>query len=290
MIVRRPFASTTDASIRRLSDLKDRLDHQNVVAASGITIQDVDDAAGLWRQIDNLSQSRVNLDAFLTNGEFAESILRVADVALQEGADVLSSARALAVYLSNDSFVPSDRSAQLPEVEQMIESIVQIGNAQYGKRFVFAGTAYDSAAFDEGGTYLGTNDVPSTQVSDTQFVNTGFDGSVAIESALAALQDFANALQSGDQAQVNAQIDVLDEAFRDLVLQRQQVGHEQSDVGRINDLTRSLQITVAESLDQLVGQDPIEALTSLSELQSAYQIALQVTATRSSNTIFDFLR
>ncbi|MEO0606144.1 MAG: hypothetical protein AAF211_32240, partial [Myxococcota bacterium] len=64
----------------------------------------------------------------------------------------------------------------------------------------------------------------------------------------------------------------------------------QADVERINDLSRSLQITVNEALNQLVGEDPIEALTSLADLQSSYQIALQVTASRGSSTLFDFLR
>jgi len=289
VIVRRPFASTTDAAIRRLAQAKDALDHQTVVTTSGIRIQRVDEAAGLWRQIDSLDQSRVNLDTFLANGERAEAILRVADVALEEGAQVMSQARALAVYLSNDTFEASDRILQAEEVDRMIESLAQVGNAQYGKRHVFAGTAYDTPAFDGAGNYLGNSDSPTIQVSDTQFIVTGFDGGASIRVAIEALQSFAAALRTGDQSQISDQIEIVGSAFETLVSARQDVGHEQADAERINQLTRSLKITVAEAIDQLVGEDPIEGLTHLADLQSSYQIALQVTASRGSTTLFDYL-
>ena len=41
---------------------------------------------------------------------------------------------------------------------------------------------------------------------------------------------------------------------------------------------------------EVVGEDPIEGLTHLADLQASYQIALQVTASRGSSTLFDFLR
>ncbi|MEO0601847.1 MAG: hypothetical protein AAF211_10450, partial [Myxococcota bacterium] len=223
MIVRRPFASTTDAAIRRLADAKDAFDHQSIVATSGIRVTRVDDAAGLWRQIDSLDQSQVNLGAFVANGERAEGVLRVADVALEEGANILSQARALAVYLANDSFDANDRVLQANEVDRMVESLAQIGNAQYGKRFVFAGTAYDRQAFDVDGTYLGNSDAPTIQVSDTQFVVTGFDGGASIRPAIEALEDFAVALRTGQHSEIAAQIEVLDTAHKTLVSARQDV-------------------------------------------------------------------
>lgn len=291
MIVRRSLTSYMNETTRRLSDIKEAFERQTLIATSGVRIQDIDDAAGLWRQIDNLDQSKVNLAAYLDNGERAENMLRVADVALDEATDLMSQARGLAVYLSNDSFSNEDRIDQAAEVDQMIEGLIQIGNAQFGDRYVFAGTNYDQPAFEASGAYQGAAARPAAQVSETQFALTGFDGSIAFTPALDALRGFADALRTGERSAVSDQIEVVDDALRGLITARQRVGHEQADVDRINNLTRSLQITVDETLNQLIAEDPFEAVTQFNDLQAAYQVALQVTASRgSSSTLFEFLR
>lgn len=290
MIVRNPFASQRSQSTQMLTSLKEALDRQTAVATSGVAVQDIDDAAGLWRQIDNLEQSRVNLDVYLDNGERAESMLRVADIALEEAADVVAQARSLAVYLGNANFTAEDRVTQANEIDQMLEGLVQLGNAQFGERYVFAGTAYDAPAFDPDGTYRGNADQPTIQIAESHFTTVGWDGSASFGVAFTALEGLAAALRSGDQTAVTDQIATIDDAFDGLVEARQLVGHEQSDADRINGLTRSLQITVVEALDQLVAEDPIDALTQLTGMQTAYQIALQVTASRGSTTLFDYLR
>lgn len=87
---------------------------------------------------------------------YARSFLEYTDQSLSEITDALVRAKELAIRESNDaSSGPESRRVVATEVNQLYDSLVQIGNRKLGDRFIFGGYRTQSAPFDVQGDYHG---------------------------------------------------------------------------------------------------------------------------------------
>lgn len=290
MIIRQSPLQQLDTNTRTLTELKGEVERQTEVAISGSKILDPSDAAGRWHQLDGLQSSLDDQGVYLQNAESAAAVLNTADAVLAQASNTLIQASELAITLASETYTDADRIEAASAVDAMFESLVSLGNSQLGDRYLFGGTATDSPPFDPDGTYLGNADIPTTVVTDALTVPTGFDGGAVFTDALATLTQLADALRSGDSDAVSGTLPDLTGAHESLVSSRQQVGFDQVEVNDAMTLASSLQLTLSEALNAQVSADPIEALTELSQVQSSYEVALQITAQLSSSTLFDFLR
>ncbi len=290
MIIRQSPLQQLDSQTRTLTELKGALDRQTEVAISGTEILAPSDAAGEWQQIDRLQASLEDQSVFLDNTDAAGVLLDTADVVLGQASNLVVQATELAITLSSETHTDAARIEAAEAIDGLFDSVVSLANSQVGDRYLFAGTAFDAAPFADDGTYLGNADVPSVVITDRLSASTGFDGGAVFSDALAALSDLAGAMRSGSSDAVAATLVDLESAHDGLVSTRQRVGFETIEVRDAATLAGSLQLTLAEALDARVAADPIEALTELAELQSSYEIALQVTAQGSSSSLFDFIR
>ncbi|HHO51835.1 MAG TPA: hypothetical protein ENK18_13390 [Deltaproteobacteria bacterium] len=290
MIIRQSPLQQLDSTTRTLTELKGALERQTEVAISGSEILEPSDAAGRWQQLDRLQASLDDQDIYLRNADSAAAVLGTADAALSQASNALVQASELAVTLASETYTDADRIEAASAVDDLFASVVGLGNSQLGDRYLFGGTATDTPPFANDGTYLGNTDIPTTVVTDSLTVPTGYDGGEAFSSALEILTELADALRSGSSDAVSGTLSDLTAAHEALVSARQQVGFDQIEVDDARTLASSLRLTLSEALSAQVDADPIEALTELSQLQSSYEIALQVTAQRSSITLFDFVR
>ena len=292
MIIRQTPLQGLDTTTATLTDLKAELDHQTEVAVTGVEVLAPHDAPGGWIEIDRLQGALADQDVYLQNGQTASAILDTAEVALSAAADAMVEAKEVAIALASESYTDEDRAEAAVQIDGLYDTLIALANTDIGGRYVFAGTAYDSPAFATDGTYQGTAEVPSVIIGDGAVVPTGFDGAVVFSDALQTLTDLAAAMRSGpgSSSAMAAILDPMDAAHDTLVDTRQQLGYHQLEVSDASGLATSLKSTLTEALNARVAADPIEALTALAELQSAYEVALQVTATSSDRTLFDFLR
>ncbi len=292
MIIRQSPLLTQSTTTRVLSGLKADLSRQTEVAITGMEVLDPHDAAGQWETIHGLQAGFDDQDVYIGNARAAQGILATLDDALGGASEVLVQALELAVQASNEVYDDEYRAQAADEVDMMIEQLVSLGNTEYADRYVFAGTAYDQPAFADDGTYLGNTDAPTMTVGAGVEVEVGVIGSDAFADALQVLEDLAAALRSGpgSAAATAALLDPLESAHDTMVEARQEAGFEFVDAQEAELTAETMRITLQDALNARVAADPIEALTKLSELQSAYETALQVTAQTSSSSLFEYLR
>jgi len=87
---------------------------------------------------------------------YARSFLEYTDQSLSEVTDALVRAKELAIRQSNDASSGAEtRKVVATEVEQLYNSLVQIGNRKLGDRFIFGGYRTQNAPFDVHGNYSG---------------------------------------------------------------------------------------------------------------------------------------
>lgn len=275
-----------------LSGIRGELSRVTEIATSGIAITRPSDAAGKWGRISALRSAIQSQAAWGENASSAASLLDAADTAMGGASDVMKRAHELAVQFGTDVLTDADRAAAVAEVDQLREQMVKLANTDFAGRYVFAGMAYDAPAYDTAGTYVGDGSQPSTQIGQNAFAPTGYAGAAFFDDALQALADLSAALGSGPGSAdaVVATIDDLEAASDTVVQAWQQVGRDRAAITDAQVVAEQLVVTLQGSLTALVGADPTESLTELAELQTAYETALQVTASRlASRNLFAFL-
>jgi flagellar hook-associated protein 3 FlgL len=201
-------------------------------------------------------------------------------------------AREIAVQMSSETYSDADRDLAAIEVDALRNQLIEVGNTQFGNRYVFAGTAYDQAPFDAAGVYTGSADVPQTTAGRDLALQTGYDGAAIFDAAIAALDDLATALRSGagSAAATQATLPDLDVGQQTIISARTVAGFEYNDAEDAFAIAENLELALQSALDARIAADPIETYTRLAELQSTYQAALQVTAQSGNSSLFDFLR
>ncbi|OYW12397.1 MAG: hypothetical protein B7Z55_18320, partial [Planctomycetales bacterium 12-60-4] len=127
--------------------------------------------------------------AFQQSVQTNQGFLATADQSLAAVSDAISQARGLAQAAAGDQITPQEREGLALEIDGLIRSVIQAGNTQYAGRYLFAGTATDTAPFEQaaGGLvrYKGNTQVISGFADFGLLLETGVDGG----NGLAAITD-----------------------------------------------------------------------------------------------------
>jgi flagellar hook-associated protein 3 FlgL len=293
VIVRNNPQFSAEQSAARLASIRARLDRATSVAVSGTDITRPSDAAGAWRTLHGLSAGIEDQQTFLDNGRSARDLLDTADQALGSVHDLLNRARERAVQFANDTYSLEQRTAAAGEIASLREDLVALSNTKVGDRFLFAGDAYDAAAFDAAGVYQGAAATGTTRVGENQDVETTIDGSAVFQGGVDVFQvlaDLEAALAANDPDAVAATLDPLEAAQIQVTTARQDVGYRQVRVDDAAAVATNLALLLEGRLTEHTSVDPTASFTELAQLQTTYQSALQVTAAGSGTKLFDFIK
>jgi flagellin-like hook-associated protein FlgL len=293
-IIRSTYHSRLSALSTQTRRIGDTMARAQLEASSGLKVMRASDAPGRMSYIHSVRESKADQSEYQSNADWAFQHLSVADGALGGLSAVISDARELAVQMSSETYNTTTRIQTQSEATALFERAVMFANTNLGGRYVFAGQAYDSEAYDAStGAYLGDTGEPEVAVADGGVsVLTGFDGSNLLQGSgdvITALQNLEAALATGVATNVQATIDDLDAAMEQVAVARTVVGGEmqRSDDGRAMAETMAIALSSQES--DMVDADAVESFTNLFEVQQAFEAALQVTANARSSLLFSRL-
>lgn len=277
---------------QNLASNSTRLREVEEQAVTGLLITKPSDAPELVGQIDRLQAGSLDQEVYGKNATQAIGSLDQLDSALGRVHDTLSRARELAVQTAGDLSNSDDRGSAALEVGALRDTLLNAANSNFGGRYIFAGTAYDTPPFADDGTYTGSTDVPTTKVGDSTWVDTGLDGSAVFDDTadiFAAIDAFQAALESDDTAGIQTALDDIDAALDQVMSARANVGNETNVATDASSLAESLGAQLDAGLSDIVSADPAETYMKLSELRTSYQTALQVAASARSVGLFDLM-
>lgn len=261
-------------------------------AVTGLAISRASDAPELMGQLHQLSATISDQSVYSKNAGQATAVLDTMDSALARGHDALTRAREIAVQMANGTMNADERAIAAQEISSLRETILDVANTSYAGRFVFAGNAYDAAPFADDGSYSGSSDEPSTRVGENTWVSTGRDGSAIFTGdidILVALDSFATALSSDDDAGITTAIADIDVGLNALSTARTEVGNDTNVALDASALAESMGAELQTRVDDLAAADPAEVYMKLSAMRNAYTTALQVAASGRGQTLFDLL-
>ncbi len=226
------------------------------------------------------------------------------EAALSRITDVVQRARELLVDGGNDSNGPVAREAIATEIDALTESLKQEANATYGGRYVFAGTATETAPYALGAadTFAGNTGTVARTIGSGVSVAVNVDvqqllgnGQGAADNRLLdVMRDVAEHLRGGTPADAealrNTDLSRLDTNLDELTRVRAVVG---STSNRLATASRRLDELEESSLDLLSrteDADMAETLVQYATQKSAYESALHAGANIVQASLLDFLR
>lgn len=292
-MIRAPRASLFDTARTQTARQGVALAKLQSQAMTGLAVQRASDDPVAFTRAQGLSAAVADQAVWGANASSAVGVHNTADTALSSVADVLVRARELAVAMASETADGDARAAAAIEVRGLQEALSSAANTQYAGRYVFAGRDWDTPPFPTtDGAYAGGAAPTEVRVAEDRWVQGGFDGSALFDGdadVFGALDDLAAALEANDAAAVGATLDPLDASTRAIGAARAEVGVETQVAEDAEAVSEAMGVMFSEALDTLVGADPIDTYTRLTELQGAYEATLQVAASATTKSLLDYL-
>jgi flagellar hook-associated protein 3 FlgL len=288
---------TADMSQRHvLADLRrvqERLATAQSQVAGGKRIEKPsDDPLGAERAM-RLNDQLESTGAYRTAVDESRSWLDATDSALNSLSEVVQHVRELTLQAANGSTSDAGRQSIKAQIDQLTEEAKHTLNSAYDGRYIFSGTATDTAPYSAatGDAYQGDASPVVRQIGPGVSVQVNVTGDDVLAGLLPTLRTLSAHLAANDTASLGTtDLQAIDAGFDNLTAKRGLVGAITNRVdaagARLDDTTDITTAFLADTQDA----DLPQALTDLSAQQAALQAALRGGATLIQQSLMDFLR
>jgi flagellar hook-associated protein 3 FlgL len=290
-----------------LTDVSNRLSDTQRKMSSGKEITKPSDDPFLANRAMTIRSDLEGITQYQRNIGEAQSWQSATDTSLTNMSDIAQRVRELVVQASNDSLGPTERTAIASEVDQLTEALKQEANAQYAGRYIFAGTADQTAPYQNNGpdAYQGNSAAIARSIGPNVSVQVNVTGNQVLGSGqptppatgdgllLNTLRDISQHLRGGTTADVNAlrstDLQHLDSNIDLLSQIRAQVGATTNRLETAASRFGQVQEVAQSQLSETEDADMAKVLTDFSMQQSVYQAALKSGANIVQASLLDFL-
>jgi flagellar hook-associated protein 3 FlgL len=298
--------SRTIANVRRQTDALANLQQQ---ASSGIRLaKPSDDPLDVGELLQNRSQD-LRLGAYQSNVKDSQNTLNGSVSSLLEASNLFTRAKQIAVEGANAATTDSGFEPLAQEVDELLNRLVGVANAQSNGRAQFGGTATGQDPFvitsqDLSGrpltvAYRGANENASAPIGTGQTVDTYYAGNNIFQKAgadafqaLIGLRDDLRAAANspGSAAALTQRVGDLDKAQNALL---DGVGAQSASLENLEALdTRisDLKLSVQSRAGDLESADIAEVALKLQEQNNLFQSTLATAGRLFNLNLFDYLR
>ncbi len=284
----------TSQTLLSLNDQQEQITQISQQIASGVKLSSPSDDPYDWAQAMNLNQGLQEYNSILSGVNFGTGWGQATGSALSQLSNLVSQAQQIAISASSANGT-SQSAALASEVNGVLQQAVSLANSQYGDQFIFGGTSTTSAPYsidDSTGAVTYNGDSNSIHVK-TGTSNASGSGSTVVNltgddvfsytsggNTLNVLQEIwglGQAIQTGDSAAINSDLTTLNDAYNHINNESAINGATLSELTTQQSAINVMQTNEQSTLSKLQDTDIADATTKLSQAQTAFQAALQVT-------------
>jgi flagellar hook-associated protein 3 FlgL len=223
----------------------------------------------------------------------AQAWLGSADDTLSAVVEQLQHVRDLALQAQNGTLGQSELDAIGTEMDKVRETLIGLGNAKYGDRYLFAGTA-SGPAYDTAGTYLGQSAAVNRTVAPGVRVQVNVNGDAVFgpngSDLFTLVSTLATDVRAGNTAAIANDVAGLDTHTQTVQSNLAEIGARGQRVSTMKDRNDAGAVTLKQSLSSVEDIDLPKVLMDMQMQQVAYQAALAATAKVIQPSLVDFLR
>lgn len=294
-------STVSDNIVRQIQQLSSQQARLQTQVSTGQRISAPEDDPAAVARVLNLTSERRQLVQYGQNASRALALSQASYSGLQSVKKISDRAGELAT-LGTGTLGPDAMQAYATEANQLIEQAVQAANSTFNGDYLYAGTKVDTPPFTvtrdpstgqiTGVTYAGDTAQASIALSETSSITPSTDGATntGLGDFINHLVSLRDALASGNPAAVTAVQPNLTTSENLLVSAIANTGGVQTRI----EASQTQQADRTTSLDALISSeadtDLPTAVVKLSQVQTAYQAALQSAVNIMSTSLLDYLK
>lgn len=220
------------------------------------------------------------------------------DDALDKATKALQRMEYLSVQAANGTYDTDERIAIAEEVKELRAQLAEIANTNVNGKYIFNGTDTDERPVTlnpDGTVSFSTGDGRDKPVlievskGITLNVNVNPDN-VFDEELFEHIDNFINALESGNQEDLNNSIEELNESSLNIINERAALGARMNRLELIEDRLSMQEVIAKDTMMKNEGVDFEEAVTNLLSQEVMHRAALSAGAKIIQPSLVDFLR
>ena len=272
-----------------LASISEELSKANEIATTGKKINNLsDDPVGLTQSL-TIQSDLAGIEQMGRNIDFGNSWLNASESALTSVETILSDTKALCVQMANGTMGADQRSAAAETVQNNLEEIVSLANANVAGNYIFSGTKTDTIPFDQYGNYSGDSNAFAIKISKNSTIEIGSAGDAVFGTIFNTLTDLKNALQNNDVGGIQDAMDNLDGHFDDITAKISDVGSKMNRMEIKDKIFQDLNFSNTERLSKIEDADIAEAIMNVKAAELTYQAALASSSKVMTLTLMDYL-
>ena len=283
-----------------LQQTQQQIDTDLAEIASGQSVNVPSDNPAAAATLTRNASRTAEADQFLRSIGSVQAELQNADSALSTVTTTLQRAITLGVEGANGTLNSSDRAAVAVEVQGIQSQLLSLANLSYQGRFVFAGTATQSAPYvldsssSSGVRYAGNSSVNSITLGNHFAVQTNLPGSQLFSSTghdvFQAVQDLVTSLQSGNTDDINTAVSEVSDASSYVNTQRVFYGNAVNQLNSQETFLNSETTQLAQEQNSVGGADLSKVITDLVSAQTSRQATLEAVGQTQQTNLFNYIK
>ncbi len=255
-----------------------------------------DDPIAMRRVIEGRTEIAA-LDSYTRTGDSAAARLAALDTTLGAVVDKLTSASIAASGARGTAATANTRESLAATLTGLRDSLVADLNTKFQGTALFAGAESQTTAYAQVAgvwTYQGDSTTVSVDVSDGRSVAIGLDGQSIAQGSdatnlFAELDALITAVRAGDDVGMAAGMDAIDRAFQRTTRAHSLVGADQKSVDEEQQRVSDLRIASLRRVSKNEDVNLAQAITEMSNAQTAFEAALQAVGSSSKVSLLDYL-
>lgn len=238
------------------------------------------------------------IDAYSRAGESAAARLATVDAVLSGIGNKLTAARVAGMSAQGTNIQAAARAAASAEVRSLRDSILADINTKFQGQYLFSGTTVDQPAYRlvaGAWSYQGNGSVAQVEVERGRMVSVTFNGQAILQGSdptdvLSSLDRLANAIDLGDNAAIATELDLVERAYGRTQTALGTLGASERGLDEAAARLAAMRTSTESRRASLEDANMAEAVTRMTQAQTAYQAALSAVSTAERQSLLDYLR
>lgn len=288
-------------TLRNLNKNQVTMDNLSNQSSTGKKINKAsDDPTGTTYALRYRAELAAN-DQYQSNTDAAQSWLDYSDTIMGQAGDIMTRMKELTVQAGTGTTEASGLTAIKDELAELKKQLADIGNSQLTGKYIFNGEQSDTKPYqlsdsvtslanvttDTGQVTYGISEQVSLGVSTSG--NDFFGSTTDTDNVFATIDRLTTALDKGDYTAINAEVDNISSRATKMSAARSEVGAKANRVELVKSRLEDRELNVNTLQSSVEDADVSEVLIKATSAKTAYQAALQTSASIMQMSLVNFL-
>ena len=279
--------------LSEMGNLNQDLSKYSSQVSSGKLLNSLKDSPSGSAELVSLAKLGSDVDQYLSNTNTGNLYLNVADSALNEVNNLVTTIYSKAGQAVSETISDDVRATLASDVRSLRDQIVTMANSEVNGRYIFAGTKVTSSPFLLQGdtvSYQGDGTVNTLTVDAGTDVQMNYSGDAVFSPIFSTINTLLTALDGNDISAIQTAMSQFAPTLSALSTVRAQIGSNMNVLENVQTRLGAQQTSLKTQTSQIEDADMAQAAVQLKQTQTALDAAMSATSSvLTQKNLFDIL-